>query len=235
MAEWMSRRACPRLLMAGALALGAAAGVACSVALRSWGLSAMWLRYPLSFAAAYAVLVFILGRLAHGMSLRLEASRREVRRAAVGHQFRSDPADSPDFDDLLDRIREGMENANQQGQPTAYPRALPLQLTLLLALTVALVCLYCIWMAPLLLAELVAEGALVAWLYRPTSRGTAGWLPVALEQTGMPALVVAATFAGTGWVFQLYAPHAETVVEVWEQILDRRAVNGQPAPRIGRR
>src|SRR5690349_20835783 len=87
-AEWMTRCAYPRLVMAGALALTGLVGAAASVQLHRCGISAMWLRYPLSFAAAYAAFVIVLGRWAIGVSRRLEPRRNEVRGASNRHQIR---------------------------------------------------------------------------------------------------------------------------------------------------
>ena len=229
-AEWMTRRGYPRLAMAGALALSGLAGAAASVQLHRWGLSAMWLRYPVAFAAAYAVFVVALGRMALAVSRRLERYRKQVRGASNRHQIRSNPDDSRGFDELVRGLEEGMR------EQQADPRALPAYLTILLALTVALVCVYFIWMAPILLAELIAEGALIGWLYRPMWRGPRPhWLQVAIEQTGMPAVLVALSFAATGLGFQLYAPRAETAGEVWQQMLDRAAADRAQAMKLGRR
>lgn len=229
-AEWMTRRGYPRPMMAGALVFSAAAGLACSVQLARLGLSAMWLRYPLAFVAAYAMFVCCLGRLAIGTSRRLDSARREIQRASIRHQTHSDSGESKAFEDFVDGIREGARH-----QEAAADGA-PAQITLLLALTVVLICIYYIWMAPILWGELIAEGALVAWIYRPVSRGPkANWLQVAFELTGMQAFLVAAIFTLAGLGFQLYAPRATTVVEVWQEMLDRNAVQQPQAAKIGQR
>ena len=231
-ALWILRRSYSRRAVAFALAVSAGIGLACSVGLRHCGLGVMWLRYPLALGVSYVVFVVLLGMIVRRTARRLVNGQAEIRRDALRLQFRQNDAELPDPNAFFDNISEAADQAQQQD---ADPRALPVYLMLLLSLTVVLVCAYFIWMAPVLVADVAAEGALVGWLYRPRFRGfDDSWLPVALEQTGMPVLLLALAFTATGVGFQLYAPQATSVGEVWQHVLQQRKL-AAAAPNAGPR
>jgi hypothetical protein len=129
------------------------------------------------------------------------------------HQIHTDAQGDSWFDELVDGVTDGARECEFPRDP----RAIPAIVTLFLAITVVLICIYFISVAPALLAELVAEGGLVAWLYRPKRFGPESrWLTVAIEQTGVAAVALAAAYLGCGIVFQLWAPDATSIVEVWQ-------------------
>jgi hypothetical protein len=228
----VQRRGYPRLAVACALTASAAIGLGCSIGLRHCGLIAMWLRYPLALAASYIVFVALLGMFVRRAARRLLEDQDQIRRDALRLQFHRNDSELPDPNALLDNVSEA---AREAGRQEVDPRAAPLFLMLLLSITVILVCVYYIWMAPVLLADVAVEGALVGWLYRPRFRASgSGWRQVAFEQTGVPAFLLALAFAATGVGFQLYAPQATTVAEVWQHVLQQRylAAAGQ---KVGRR
>jgi hypothetical protein len=231
-ALWLLRHSWSRLAIALALAGSAGTGWACCVILRQCGLSMMWLRYPLALAAAYVAFMAILGVVVRRSARRLDNGRDQIRRDALRMQFRRNDSELPDPNALFDNASEVARQGEQQ---EVDPRALPVYLILFLSLTVFLVCAYFIWMAPVLLADIAVEGALVEGLYRPRFRGfDNGWRQPALEQTGLPALLLALVFAATGLGFQFYAPQATTVAEVWQHMLLQpkvAAANPNPAPR----
>jgi hypothetical protein len=219
-ALWILRRSYSRLAVAFALGVSAGIGLACSIGLRHCGLAVMWLRYPLALGVSYVVFVVLLGMIVRRTASRLVEGQAQIRRDALRLQFHRNDSELPDPNEFFDNISEASRQAEQQ---EVDPRALPLYLMLLLSLSVVLVCAYLIWMAPVLIADVAIEGALVSWLYRPRFRGfDDGWRQAALEQTGLPALILALAFAATGLGFQLYAPQATTVAEVWQQVLQQR-------------
>jgi hypothetical protein len=158
---------------------------------------------------------------------------RQIRRDASHRQFHSADDDLPDGSRFFDNLPD---NSDQTIRNLGDPRAIPIYLMLLMSITIVVVCIYFIWMAPVLLAEMVVEGSLATWLYRPLVRGSqANWFTVALEQTGIAAFLLAACFALTGIGFQLYAPRATTVVEVWKELERTIAEPAARDQRIGRR
>ncbi len=125
-----------------------------------------------------------------------------------------------------------MRQADDCGEGSGFPAFI----IMMLSTTVILIGIYFIWMAPLIFAELIVEGALATWLYRPNARGpSANWFDVSLEQTGLPAILMTASLLAAGIGFQIYAPEAETVVDVMRHAAKREIVNAQVNPIFGRR
>lgn len=207
-----ARGAWPRVGVAAAIAACIGMGIATSIGLRSLGLSAMWLRYPLALAAAYTTFLVLSGLLATRLARRLAARQHEVRREVLRQQSRCEATDAPQLDEILDEFFDIAHNSCDRGND---PHGLPAWLLFLLAATVVLICVYYVCMAPLLIAELALEGGLMTWLYRPAFRGAAAsCLTATLEQSGAAAMVLALSFMLAGAGLQIYAPRATTLEEV---------------------
>ena len=210
----------PRFAVGAALALAGSVGFGCSYSLWCWGLTAMWLRYPLALSGAYITFLALLGMLAVRAARHLDKSY-EVRRDSRRRQFHSDDSELPDADDFFDKLPDVSDD---NGENLPEPGGVPAFLLLLMSATVVVACLYFVWMAPVLIAEIVVEGALVASLYRPHMRGAnTNWFSVAVEQTGLSALLMAFCLALTGIGFQLSVPQATNVVDVWNELARTKA------------
>jgi hypothetical protein len=217
--------------MAAVLTLAAVVGVSCSITLQFCGLSAMWLRYPLALATAYAAFLALLGVLVGRAARKLTGQCHHLRHDALRRQYRKGEPAPPELADFLDQFSDGMQDS---GREVRDPRAIPAFVALWLSITVVLICIYFVWMAPVLLAQLIAEGALITSLYRPLARGLdPHWLSVALEETGGPTVIMAACLALTGVCFQLHAPAATNIVDVWRSVAQQAAAP-QPANPRGR-
>lgn len=71
---------------------------------------------------------------------------------------------------------------------------------------------YVIWIAPVLLAELVIDAAVVGSLYRPVKNiERTHWLRTALRKTAIPAGIVMLLFFIAGFVMQAAVPEAVTI------------------------
>lgn len=71
---------------------------------------------------------------------------------------------------------------------------------------------YVIWIAPVLLAELVIDAAVVGSLYRPVKNiERTHWLRTALRRTAIPAGIVMLLFFLAGFVMQAAVPEAVTI------------------------
>ncbi|MBI3865664.1 MAG: hypothetical protein HY290_27640 [Planctomycetia bacterium] len=220
LALWLLRRRFPRLSVLTAIALSAAIGLGLSIALYNGWLFAMWIRFPLAAASSGVVFTIFMGLFALRTARLVEEGREEVRRNAFRLQFHRNDAELPDATRIMENIAD---SAREAGNQDFDPRALQAYLLFMLSMTVILICVYFVWMAPVLLADVVVEGSLVAWLYRPAFRTPeSGWLSAVVEKTAIPALVLALAFAATGLGFQLYAPQATTVAEVWQHALQQR-------------
>jgi hypothetical protein len=206
-------------------------GVGTSIILREMGITGMWLRYPVAFVASYSVFLLLLGSMIAYSTHRLNGQRKRLFRDSQRHQHRSEDTGRPELEDLIDRL---FELARHSNNGNGDPRGAAVLLLILLAATVVLICVYFICVAPAFLAELIVEGACLTWLYQPRDRlGLNRWHAVALEQTALPALIMAFSLMTIGIGLQISAPRAETAVEVWNQVKERpRAVaiqNGRRA------
>ena len=180
----------------------------------------MWLRYPLAVVISGILFTFFLGMFVRRTARLADMARDEIRRHALRLQFHRNEAELPDPSEFMDRISEMSREAGRQQDD---PRALPAYVIFFMSITVVLVCVYFVWMAPVLLADVVVEGSLVAWLYRPllpTDNSTG--LSATIEKTAIPALLLTLALAGIGLSFKLYAPQATTVTEVWQHLEKQR-------------
>ena len=193
----------------------------------------MWLRYPLALGASYLTFLFLLGMLAVRAARYLGDQCDRLRRDSSHRQYHSNDAELPDSSKLFDKLPDSSDDV---GRALGDPRAVPAYLMLLMSVTIVVVCIYFIWMAPVLLGEMVVEGSLAAWLYRPLLHGPqANWFSVALEQTGLAAVLLALCLMLTGIGFQLYAPQATNVVEVCREMARPAPLPSAPGRGIGRR
>ena len=95
----------------------------------------------------------------------------------------------------------------------------------LIALAVAaiigglLASLYIIWIAPVLLAEILVDGVLVAGLYKRVKKVEQRyWLKTAVAKTLLPAVLAALLFGAAGFAMQVVVPEAHSAGEVLYQI-----------------
>lgn len=89
-------------------------------------------------------------------------------------------------------------------------------LALIAILAALLAIFYVIYIAPVLLAEIFIDGAIVAGLYRTVGRADSGyWLSTAVRKTVIPALLTAALFGAAGFFLNMAVPEAGTVGQAW--------------------
>ena len=80
--------------------------------------------------------------------------------------------------------------------------------------------LYLVYTAPLLLAEVALDGAVVATLYRRMRRADAAhWAATTLRRTWMAAVVLVITATGVGFAFELIAPGADSIGGVIRELI----------------
>lgn len=211
-AKCLRRTGFPRLVVAIAILLGAMASWGVSRELHEWGMKGMWLRYPLALAAAYVMFLGVVGFWIGRTARRIETWQTLIRRDANRRQRQNSEVDP----ELGDWVETALDSFNDTHPQCHNGKDVAATYVMLLAGTIVLVCVYFVWTAPAFLAELLIEGGLVAWLYRPPQRpdSTFGWLTVAFERTAAPALMMAACVAAMGVALQLYVPQANTIAEV---------------------
>ena len=219
-AEWFRRKTWPRLTIGMSLLISVAVAWGLSAGLRLLGVTAMWLRYPVALGVGYLTFLVILKWLIVRAANQLNRERVGLLKDSVRQQRRSHEGDQLDLGEVLDAVGEVAEQSQRH---IADPRMLPVWATAGLAATIVLVLVYYTWAAPLLLSELVVEGGLAPWIYRPISRGPfSTWRDVALELTGPAAAVMAFCLLGLCFVFAGFAPQATDIVEVWDHVLELR-------------
>jgi hypothetical protein len=88
-----------------------------------------------------------------------------------------------------------------------------------LVLSALLACLYVVYVAPALLAEVLVDSLLVAGLYKRIAKGgSGGWLRTAVRGTWIPVLVVALLLGAAGLALEVGFPEARSIGEVWHAI-----------------
>jgi len=118
---------------------------------------------------------------------------------------------------LPDGVSEGVASLGD-----ADELAIPL-LVVALAVGLALASVYVVWAAPVLFAELLADGALSYALYRRLrDEPRRHWLQVAFGRTVVPFAATALFLALVGWALAMAAPGARTLGEALDVVAARK-------------
>jgi hypothetical protein len=214
--------AVPRVQMMLLLSAAGGAGFLASYGLLQLGLDLMSLRYPLAVGVAYLVFFLL---------LRLWLTFHES--ALDGLDIAVDVADSG-----LDCMSFG----SSAPMPVAKPSGPSLDLGvpdldegifLVVIAAVAAVVLgavfYVIYLAPLLLAEVLVDGVLLVAFYKRLKRPEPEhWALCAIRRTWIPAIIVAVTFFFAGVIFQSLAPKARSIGGVWKSVSSDSSQAGSP-------
>jgi hypothetical protein len=212
LSHFLSAHNAPRTEMALIVLLTGASGFMTSVLLLHLGLHAMWLRYALSVVAAYLVFLLLIRiwLALHKPLSRIPANER------------------PDTLDLCRMTGESLPYGPSDGPSHDIPDIVDIdlgELMVYLALAAATLSLaassaYVMWIAPEFFAEVLLDGVLTVGIYRRL-RGidTQHWTVGVLRRTALPALFVLLTLTITGAIMQFYAPNAESLGQVWAQLM----------------
>ena len=242
------RKTYPRLHASIILLLTGLAGFLASFLLLRFGISAMWLRYPVAILFAYCVFLMLLRLwlwLSRPRDWELDEDVVETTLDVV-NIVTPDSTEVGDagFDGGADFAGGGaggswgesvssitstnsvstVTSTNGSGS-TGFSFDLDLEDGWLLVIAIialiggVIAALYVVYIAPALLAEILLDGVLMAGLYkRVKSIEHRHWLRGALRQTAVAAIVVAVFFAMAGFAMQQAAPEARSIGEVWENI-----------------
>jgi len=224
--------------MFGFVTVATLAGFLASVLLRWGGVQDMAIRYPLAVAGAYSA---FLGAL----SLFVAAHRSRLRRHAVNHERVSlgdhvvDALDPPLLvsggAETPARLAEApLETTSSQGSKGSGILSLGdgdgdalvlivVGLILLAIVTAAYASVLVVIEAPILLAEVLADGVLLAGLSRRFRHcEVEHWTSGVVQRTWKSALIVALVFAIVGFALQLLVPASTTMSEALWTALQRR-------------
>lgn len=244
MRERLARDRFPRLQMALIVALTGGFGLLASFVLLQLGLDAMALRYPLALGCAYAFFLGLLwlwlrtnaadhADLAQLLDLPDGGLAPRADTAATVHSggggdFGGGGA-SASFDDpggsgglgaavdAMDATDAGPADALGDAVGAAADSedfAIPL-VAIALAIGLALAMLYVVYIAPVLFAELLVDGALSYALFRHLrGQDPAHWLSSTVRRTALPFAATAVFLALVGAAMALYAPGARSLGQV---------------------
>lgn len=234
----------PRTQMLLLVGLTGGFGLLASFSLLRLGVETMALRYPLALTLAYGFFLFLiwlwlrttakdyvdlpdgvdpgdLGELVGGIARTGRAPEVPVFRSGGGGDFAGGGAGGS-FDGtsvvLDDAVEAPLQVAGKAAGAAADADelAIPL-LAVALAVGVALASLYIVYIAPVLFAEVLVDGALSVALFRRL-RGPEGphWLASACRRTVLPFAATAVLAWAVGAGLAVYAPGAHTLGQVMQ-------------------
>jgi hypothetical protein len=208
-----ARMAVPRVQMMLLLGAAGGAGFLASYGLLQLGLDRMALRYPLAVGIAYLMFFLLL-------------------RLWLGFQDDPDEYSLDGLDVAVDVADAGLDLGSAAPMPASGPSGPSLDLgvpdfdegifLIVLAAVAAVVLgavVYVIYLAPLLLAEVLVDGVLLVGFYKRLKRSEPEhWALCAVRRTWIPAIIVAVTFFFAGVIFQSLAPEARSIGGVWQSV-----------------
>jgi hypothetical protein len=232
----------PRLQMLSILSVAGLAGFLASVLLHWLGLRAMWLRYPIAVGIAYLVFLGLIGL---WLSLQRRYSRarayQQPRPVGTGGDSGAgdiiysgaDMIDDDDFSILSLAGSSGSSASSSDGESLlkgagdlADGDIKGILILIVVGLIVVALCAalvagaYVIWQAPVLFAEVLVNGGLMAGMARrlrpqPEQHWTAG----VIRRTWFPALLVAITFCAVGATLAYFVPGAHSMGQAVKLVL----------------
>lgn len=227
----------PRWQMFAILSITLVAGLLASVGMHWLGLNAMGLRYPLAVGFAYLVFIGLIGL---WLSLQRRYSKMRVAQPAQPRRTQSSDGAST-VGDLVYYGTDGIDDdtgilplplfggssspasSSSSGGGSALKSVgsgdgegiaiLVVVILIVVAVGTALIaCAYVIWQAPVLLAEVLVNGGLLAGMARRLRpRDDQHWTVGVIRRTWLPALIVAVTFCAVGFTLEYLVPGAHSL------------------------
>ena len=216
----LMRKSYPRLHASLILLLTGLAGFLVSFVLLRIGLSAMWLRYPIAILFAYGVFLILLRVwLALSRSGDWDVDVEDIVETAIEVQSNDSTTDVSTFTSTQ---TVSTFTPKPSSSSTGFSFDLDLDdawwilLVVVVLLGAAIAALYVVYIAPVLLAEILLDGVLMAGLYkRVKTIDHQHWLRAALSRTAIPAILIVVFFAIAGFAMQRAVPEARSIGEVW--------------------
>jgi hypothetical protein len=218
----LQRKSYPRLHASLILLLTGLTCFLVSFTLLRLGLTAMWLRYPLAILVAYGVFLILLR-----VWLSLSRPRDWYLDEVVDTTTEVVSSDSTEVSAPGGSWGQSVSTVTSTRSSGSSGFSFDLDLDdgwFLLIVVVVLIAvlgaaLYVVYIAPVLLAEILLDGVLLAGLYKQVkSIEHKHWLRSAVGRTALPAVVVIVIFTIGGYAMQRIAPEAHSIGEVWKHI-----------------
>lgn len=238
----LERDSFPRFQMAMLVSLTGGFGLLVSFAMLQFGVDAMAVRYPLALAAAYLFFLFLIW-----LWLRTNAEDYLDVPDLTDLMPRPSKADGlPDFKTggggdfsgggggaTFDGPTAAFHEADASplgavGEAVGHAAdadelAIPL-IAIALAIGIAAASLYVVYIAPILFAEVLVDGALSYVLFRHLrGQDSSHWLSSAVRRTVGPFAVTALFLAAVGAAMSAYSPGAKSVGQVVKHASSQRA------------
>ena len=203
-------RGWPRVAMMLIVALSGAAAFGISVAALRLGVDDMALRYPSATLVGYVMFILL------------------IRVWIVLHRDGDVASHSGDLIDAIDAMGEALPASS--GGPAApewfgsnldVDEAWFIVLAILCALGGLIAIAYVVYIAPVMLAEVALDAALVSTVYRRLRREDAEWWAISvLRRTWLPAAALTLFVAAGGFALQQVAPDARSIGGVVQELLE---------------
>jgi hypothetical protein len=229
---YLVRRGIPRVHMFFMVTGTGLAGFLASALMLWMGFDTMWLRYGLAVLVAYGVFLGFIW-------LWIQYYRQQI-------EFDVNVVDAID---VVDGVTDVMTQVAQNRMSTGRVEPpgsmsdfdfsfdldgddLVVVAAILAALGVAaMVSVYLVWSAPVLLGEVMLDALLSAVLYRRLRQvERRHWIESAFVRTRFPVLLLLAVFVLAGIVMQWYAPDARSIGGVWNQYRMKQASRRSASP-----
>ena len=235
----LARDSFPRIQMALLVTLTGGFGLLASFTMLQFGVESMALRYPLALAFAYVFFLFLIW-----LWLRTKAqdffpditglipgpgkpSGLSDVNSAGGGDFAGGASGALDgstvpFEEAgSSPLGAGGETVGSAAGPGEF--AIPL-VAIALAIGIAIASLYVVYIAPVLFAEVLVDGALSYVLFHHLrGQDPQHWLASALRRTVLPFTATAVFLAAVGAAMAAYAPGAKSVGQVIHHATTQRA------------
>ena len=213
----------PRLQMSLILLLTGLAGFLASFSLLQLNVSRMWIRYPIAILIAYGVFLLLL-RLwlwIYGRDMEVDLDSADVvlelPSGGSGSSEVSHFNASADIGDSHTGVSSSWWSGIDFDLDLEEGWFLVIAIIVLIGALIA--SLYIIYIAPLLLAEILIDGVLLVGLYKRVKHiDQQHWLRAAIRRTVIPVLLIAMFFSIAGFAMQRIAPEAHSIGGFWKNI-----------------
>lgn len=243
----LQRKSYPRFHATLILLLTGLAGFLVSFTLLRLGVSAMWLRYPLAILVAYGVFLILL-RVWLSLSRPREWDVLDIVEDTV--EVVSDSTEDSGFGGGADFGGGGAGGSwgetvstvttTRSSVSTFTPvkssgssgfsfdvdldEGIWVLIVVVVLLAGAIAAFYVVYIAPVLLAEILLDGVLLAALYKNVKTiEHRHWLHSALRRTALPAALIVVFFTIAGFAMHRVAPEARSIGEFWRHITTDRS------------
>lgn len=224
----------PRVVVLFIVALSGGVAFLASAGLLRLGLEQMGVRYPLATLAGY-VTFLILIRVWLAYRRGMDDDHNLASEIANTIPSDSVPVRLPDRPDavMFDGGRTGGGGGGEMWEQSTsgiggtfdIPDAdelWPIVLGALCAVGALFALVYVVWAAPLLLAEVALDAAVIGGLYRRLRREDARhWLDSAFRRTWLPATAISLTLMAVGFAAQWAVPTAQSIGDVVRELVPR--------------